>query len=98
MGPFVGLQIPMLINSVIVEPFAFVRGGIINFFKVDNDDIVPIVTGSGIGINIGYEVSTVFSPFVSIKYTTLTFEAGEDAFDRQKVKTECLSIGLGLKF
>lgn len=98
LGPFVGLQIPMLINSVIVEPFAFVRGGIINFFKVDNDDIVPIVTGSGIGINIGYEVSTVFSPFVSIKYTTLTFEAGEDAFDRQKVKTECLSIGLGLKF
>ena len=98
MGPFVGLQIPMLINSVIVEPFAFVRGGIINFFKVDNDDIVPIVTGFGIGINIGYEVSTVFSPFVSIKYTTLTFEAGEDAFDRQKVKTECLSIGLGLKF
>ena len=98
MGPFVGLQIPMLINSVIVEPFAFVRGGIINFFKVDNDDIVPIVTGSGFGINIGYEVSTVFLPFVSIKYTTLTFEAGEDSFDRQKVKTECLSIGLGLKF
>ena len=61
-----------------MEPFAFVRGGIINFFKVDNDDIVPIVTGSGFGINIGYEVSTVFLPFVSIKYTTLTFEAGED--------------------
>ena len=83
---------------VIASSIIAIISGIINFFKVDNDDIVPIVTGSGIGINIGYEVSTVFSPFVSIKYTTLTFEAGEDALDRQKVKTECLSIGLGLKF
>ena len=97
-GFLIGGQIPMLIGSFIVEPFAYARAGFVNFFKFTESDINILVAGFSGGINLGYEVSTEFSPFLTVKYNYLPFKIKEGFSDYTQLKNHELSIGLGFKF
>ena len=98
MGFLVGGQVPMLIGSFIVEPFAYTRLGFANFFEFTDSNVDLLVSGLSGGINLGYEVSTAFSPFITLKYNYMPFKINQDYSNSTKVKSHELSIGLGVKF
>lgn len=99
MGFLVGGQVPMLIGSFIVEPFAYARMGFVNFFSFGNTNLDILIAGFTGGINLGYEVSTEFSPFITIKYNYMPFGIEQDFSTlSHKVKSHEVSIGLGFKF
>ena len=98
MGFLVGGQVPMLIGSFIVEPFAYTRLGFVNFFDFTDSNVNLLISGLSGGINLGYEVSTAFSPFITLKYNYMPFKINQDYSNSTKVKSHELSIGLGVKF
>ena len=86
----------MLINSFIVEPFAYARIGFVNFYKLSDSDFSIITAGVGGGINIGYETPSNFAPFITLKYNYLPFYLTGTSKDN-KISNHEIAIGLGFK-
>lgn len=97
-GFLIGLQVPMLIDSFIVEPFVYARSGFVNFGKIGETDLDILITGYTCGLNLGYEVSTVFSPFLTLKYNCMPFKVEQKNNEKSEVTSHEFSIGLGFKF
>ena len=96
MGPFLGLKIPMLIDSFIVEPFVYGRVGLVNFLNTFETNFNMITFGFGGGVNVGYETSLGFSPYLTVKYSFMPFALKD--FDKTKISNHEIGIGLGFKF
>ena len=98
-GIIAELQLPVLINSFIVEPFAYARIGFVNFYKLSDSDFSTITAGVGGGINIGYETPSNFAPFITLKYNYLPFYLTglTGTLKDNKISNHEIAIGLGFK-
>lgn len=97
-GFVIGGQVPMLIDSFIVEPFAYIRTGFVNFGKLSETNLDILMLGYSCGLNLGYEVSTDFSPFLTLKYNCMPFKIKQENHEKSDLKSHEFSIGLGFKF
>lgn len=95
-GPALGLKVPMLIDSFIVEPFVYGRLGLVNFMDFADSNFSLLTFGFGAGVNVGYETSLGFSPYLTVKYSFLPFTLKD--FDKTKVSNHEIGVGLGFKF
>ena len=90
------LKVPMLIDSFVVEPFAYAKAGLVDFSDFFESDFSPLFFGYGFGINIGYEVTYSCTPYLTIKYNYSPFKF-RDELD-MKLESHEVSVGVGLKF